>query len=84
MNVDLPHPDGPITAKSIMFSHLVTIVPDATAKQATRIMNDVHIHMLLILPEKGVGALHQPVWVLSASGIVREVARVGQFCSLWL
>ena len=66
---------GHRTAEDIMSSNLVAIAPDATLRQAARIMNDKHIHRLLVLSEKGVGVSQRPVGILCASDIVREVAR---------
>jgi len=64
-----------LTAEDIMSSRLIAVAPDATLRQAARIMADGNIHRLLILSEKGAGALQRPVGILSASDIVREVAR---------
>jgi hypothetical protein len=38
-------------------------------------MGDKHIHRLLIFSEQGVGASNRPIGIVSASDIVREVAR---------
>ncbi len=64
-----------MTAEDIMSSRLIAVAPDATLRQAARIMNEGRIHRLLILSEKGAGALQRPVGILSASDIIREIAR---------
>ncbi len=62
-------------AESIMTPRLVTVEPTSTLGEAARIMREKHIHRLLIFSERGVGASHRPVGILSASDIVREAAR---------
>ena len=62
-------------AESIMTPSLETAKPTSTLGEAARIMRDRHIHRLLIFSERGVGASHRPIGIVSASDIVREVAR---------
>ena len=66
-----------LTAEDIMSSTLIAVAPDATLGRAARIMDEGHIHRLLILSEKGVGASQRPVGILTTSDIVREVAKAG-------
>ncbi len=66
-----------LTAEDIMSSRLIAVAPDATLGRAARIMDEGHIHRLLILSEKGVGASQRPVGILTTSDIVREVAKAG-------
>jgi len=66
-----------LTAEDVMSSLLVAVAPDATLGRAAKIMDEEHIHRLLILSEKGVGASQRPVGILSTSDIVREVAQTG-------
>ena len=66
-----------LTAEDVMSSLLLAIAPDATLGRAAKIMGEEHIHRLLILSEKGVGASQRPVGILSTSDIVREVAKAG-------
>ena len=66
-----------LTAEDVMSSLLIAIAPDATLGRAAKIMGEEHIHRLLILSEKGVGASQRPVGILSTSDIVREVAKAG-------
>ncbi len=66
-----------LTAEDIMSSRLIAVAPDATLGRAARIMDGGHIHRLLILSEKGVGASQRPVGILTTSDIVREVAKAG-------
>ena len=66
-----------LTAEDIMSSTLIAVAPDATLGRAARIMDEGHIHRLLILSEKGVGASQRPVGILCTSDIVREVAKAG-------
>ncbi len=64
-----------LTAEDVMSSLLIAIAPDATLGRAARIMAEEHVHRLLILSEKGVGASQRPVGILSTSDIVQEVAK---------
>ena len=64
-----------MTAESIMSAHIEVVKPTDTLGEAAKIMREKHIHRLLIFSEKGVGASQRPVGILSASDIVREVAR---------
>ena len=66
-----------LTAEDVMSSLLIAIAPDATLGRAARIMAEEHVHRLLILSEKGVGASQRPVGILSTSDIVQEVAKAG-------
>ncbi|MEA1894387.1 MAG: CBS domain-containing protein [Euryarchaeota archaeon] len=66
-----------LTAEDVMSSLLLAIAPDATLGQAAKIMGKEHIHRLLILSEKGVGASQRPIGILSTSDIVREVSKAG-------
>jgi CBS domain-containing protein len=67
-----------MSAEEVMSPYPIVIAPNATLRQAARVMNERHIHRLLILSEKGVGASHRPIGILSASDIIREVAQAGQ------
>jgi CBS domain-containing protein len=64
-----------ISAESIMTPYIETAKPTSTLVEAARIMGDKHIHRLLIFSEQGVGASNRPIGIVSASDIVREVAR---------
>jgi len=75
--LDKPNPEQ-MSAEDVMSSCPITIAPNATLRQAARAMNERHIHRLLILSEKGVGASQRPIGILSASDIIREVAQAGQ------
>ncbi|PXF61562.1 MAG: histidine kinase [Candidatus Methanogaster sp.] len=66
-----------LTAEDIMSSRLIAVAPDAPLGRAAKIMSDGHIHRLLILSEKGVGASQRPVGILCTSDIVREVSKAG-------
>lgn len=61
--------------ESIMTPYIETVKPTSTLAEAARIMGDKHIHRLLIFSEQGVGASNRPIGIVSASDIVREVAR---------
>ncbi len=61
-------------AESIMTPHLETVGPTSTVADAAKIMKEKRIHRLLIFSERGVGASHRPVGIVSASDIVREAA----------
>ncbi len=64
-----------ITAESIMTSDIQMIKPMCTLGEAAKIMREKAIHRLLVFSERGVGASHRPIGILSASDIIREVAR---------
>jgi len=64
-----------LLAESIMTSNMETAKPTSTIGDAAKIMRKKHIHRLLILSEDGVGASQRPIGILSASDIVKEVAR---------
>ena len=63
-----------LPAESIMTNPMQTIKPTSTIGDAAKIMREKHIHRLLILSERGVGASQRPIGILSASDIVREAA----------
>ncbi|HIE30795.1 MAG TPA: CBS domain-containing protein [Methanosarcinales archaeon] len=75
--LDKPNPEQ-LSAEDVISPHLIAIAPNATLRQAARVMNERRTHRLLILSEKGVGASQRPVGILSASDIIREVAQAGQ------
>ncbi|SNQ60809.1 CBS domain-containing protein [Candidatus Methanoperedens nitratireducens] len=64
-----------VPIESIMTPYIETVKPTSTLAEAARIMGDKHIHRLLIFSEQGVGASNRPIGIVSASDIVREVAR---------
>lgn len=64
-----------IPAESIMTSSIEIIKPTSTLGEAARIMIKKHIHRLLIFSERGVGASQRPIGIVSASDIVREMAK---------
>jgi len=64
-----------ISAESIMTSNIQMIRPMCTLCDAAKIMREKAIHRLLVFSERGVGASHRPIGILSASDIVREAAR---------
>lgn len=64
-----------ITAESIMTSDIQMIKPMCTVGEAAKIMREKSVHRLLVFSERGVGASHRPIGILSASDIVREAAR---------
>ncbi len=64
-----------ITIESIMTPYIREIDPTDTLTDAVKIMNDCHIHRLLIMSETGVGASQRPIGIISASDIVKEIAK---------
>jgi len=62
-------------AESIMSSRIESVKPTSTLGEAAKIMMKKHIHRLLVLSERGVGASQRPVGILSASDIVRVLAK---------
>ncbi len=64
-----------LPAESIMTPRIEIVKPTSRIGEAARIMREKHIHRLLIFSERGVGASQRPIGILSASDIVREVAR---------
>lgn len=63
------------TAESIMTSNIQMIRPMCTLCEAAKVMREKSVHRLLVFSERGVGASHRPIGILSASDIVREAAR---------
>ncbi len=66
-----------IVAEDVISSRLVSIAPNATIGRAAKIMDEKHVHRLLVLSEKRSGSAQRPVGLLSASDIVRMVAGMG-------
>ncbi len=64
-----------ITAESIMTSNIQIVRPMCTLNDAARMMWEKSIHRLLVFSERGVGASHRPIGIVSASDIVREAAK---------
>ncbi len=64
-----------ITIESIMTPYIREIDPTDTLTDAAKVMNDHHIHRLLIMSETGVGASQRPIGIISASDIVKEIAK---------
>ncbi len=63
-----------ITAESIMTPNIQMILPMSTLGEAAKLMREKSIHRLLVFSERGVGASHRPIGIVSASDIVREAA----------
>lgn len=61
-------------AESIMAPCIESVKPNTTLETAAKIMCDKHIHRLVILSEKCVGASCRPVGILSSSDIVKYIA----------
>ena len=64
-----------ITAESIMTHNIQMILPMCTLCEAAKLMREKSVHRLLVFSERGVGASHRPIGIVSASDIVREAAR---------
>jgi len=64
-----------LTAENVMTHNLESVKPTSTLTEAAIIMREKHIHRLLVFSEGGVGASHRPIGILTASDIIREVAR---------
>jgi CBS domain-containing protein len=64
-----------ISAESIMTPNIQVIRPMCTLGEAAKLMREKSIHRLLVFSERGVGASHRPIGIVSASDIVREAAR---------
>lgn len=62
-------------AESIMSTCIETVKPTSTIAEAARIMRNKHIHRVLVFSERGVGASQRPVGILSASDIIRVLAK---------
>jgi len=64
-----------ITAESIMTPNIQMIRPMCTLAEAANLMREKSIHRLLVFSERGVGASHRPIGIVSASDIIREAAK---------
>lgn len=60
---------------SIMSTHMETVKPTSTIGEAAKMIRNKRIHRLLIFSQRGVGASQRPIGILSASDIVKEMAR---------
>lgn len=64
-----------LPAESIMSTHMETVKPTSTIGEAEKMIRNKRIHRLLIFSQRGVGASQRPIGILSASDIVKEMAR---------
>jgi len=61
-----------VTAEDVLGGSAIIVNPDALVSEAVAIMQEKHIHHLVIVSEP---PLHRPVGVLAASDIVKEMAK---------
>ncbi|MGP8329495.1 MAG: CBS domain-containing protein [Methanosarcinaceae archaeon] len=62
-------------ADDLMAPSIESISPNATLKEAANIMSKKHIHRLIVLSEKSVGASNRPVGIVSSSDVVKKMLK---------
>ncbi|HJH32766.1 MAG TPA: CBS domain-containing protein [Methanosarcinaceae archaeon] len=60
-------------ADDLMAPSIESISPTSTIKEAARLMSKKHIHRLMVMSEKNVGASNRPVGIVSASDVVKKM-----------
>lgn len=60
-------------ADELMASSVESISPSSTPEEAAQIMSKKHIHRLIVMSEKSVGASNRPIGIVSASDIMKNV-----------
>ncbi len=61
-----------MTAEDVLEGRTVTVRPNVLISEAIAIMQEKHIHHLVVMSEP---PLHRPIGVLAASDIVKEMAK---------
>jgi len=67
-----------LTAEEIMTPYVEAIRPETTLEKAADVMNEKHIHRLLVMG-RDLSESQMPAGIVSASDIVREIGRDNTF-----
>jgi CBS domain-containing protein len=62
-----------LTAGHIMVTDVITVRPEDTTQQASKLMMERRIHRVVVVEEAGEG--NKPVGILSVTDLVRDIAR---------
>ena len=63
-----------LTAEEIMTPHVEAIRPETTLEEAANVMNEKHIHRLLVMG-RDLSEPQMPAGIVSASDIVKEIGK---------
>ena len=60
-------------ADELMAQSIESISPSSTLSDAAQIMTKKHIHRLMVMSEKSVGASSRPIGIVSAGDIMKQI-----------
>ncbi len=60
-------------ADELMAQSIESISPSSTLNEAARIMSEKHIHRLMVMSEKSVGASNRPIGIVSAGDLMQQM-----------
>ena len=60
-------------ADELMAQSIESISPSSTLNEAAQIMSEKHIHRLMVMSEKSVGASNRPIGIVSAGDIMKQM-----------
>ena len=60
-------------ADELMAPSIESINPSSTLEEAAQIMSKKHIHRLMVMSEKSVGASNRPIGIVSAGDIMKQM-----------
>ncbi len=60
-------------ADELMAPSIESINPSSTLEEAAQIMSKKHIHRLMVMSEKSVGAYNRPIGIVSASDVMKQM-----------
>ena len=60
-------------ADELMAQSIESISPSSTLNEAARIMSEKHIHRLMVMSEKSVGASNRPIGIVTAGDLMQQM-----------
>ncbi|HJH29763.1 MAG TPA: CBS domain-containing protein [Methanosarcinaceae archaeon] len=60
-------------ADELMAQSIESISPSSTLNDAAKIMSDKHIHRLMVMSEKSVGASNRPIGIVTAGDLMQKM-----------
>ena len=60
-------------ADELMAQSIESISPSSTLNEAAQIMSEKHIHRLMVMSEKSVGASNRPIGIVTAGDLMQQM-----------
>ena len=60
-------------ADELMARSIESISPSSTLNEAAQVMSEKHIHRLMVMSEKSVGASNRPIGIVSSGDIMKQM-----------